>query len=335
MTEITVKFTPATIVANIDALKVELEKRLAPYKGLVLSADQITEGKKTVADLNKEKKAISARRLEVMREHKAAADPFETGMKELEGMYDTATEDMRAQITKSEAKRKAEAAEKLSEFLLKEWDKQGVEQEYRNASVDGLASLTAITTKGNPTAKIASEIVLRVSADRTLQERTSMRLLRLENESYKAGLHAPLTRNHVESFLFADDERYAIELDRIIAAEIERQKATEERIEQRQKDQDEAEKRRQAAVLQPEPEVTPEPAPVAEAAPVAAPVAQRRTAPQEKTRPVTVVCTFNADVPASATEAQVERSITKQLEAKGFTSLSSVKATFNSQQDAA
>lgn len=336
MNEITVRFTPATIVANIDALKVELENRLAPFKGLVLSADQIAEGKKTVADLNKEKKVISARRLEVMRDHKAAADPFETGMKELEGMYDAATADMKAQITESETKRKLEVRDTLEAFLLKTWEASEVAQEYRNATIADLVTLTAITMKGNPTAKIAGEIKARVTGDRGLQDRTSMRLLKLENESYKAGLHAPLTRNHVESFLFAEDESYAIELDRIIAAEIERQKATEARIEQRQQQEAEAEQRRQAAA--PQPEVTPEvaPEPVAEIEPVAAPVqAQPQTqgqAQQTEKRPVTIVCTFQTEVPALASEAQVERSIQKQLEAKGFTSLSTVKATFNPQQ---
>lgn len=328
MNEITVKFTPATIVANIDKLKGELENRLAPFKGLVLSADQITEGKKIVADLNKEKKVISARRLEIMRAHREAADPFETGMKELEGMYDTATADMKAQIADSENKRKAEVAITLEDYLVKQWDEAGVTDEYRTAGADDLVTLTAVTTKGNPTAKTAGEIKARVNADRARQDRTEMRLLKLENESYKAGLHAPLTRNHVETFLFADDENYSIELNRIIAAEIERQKATEARIEQRNNE---------AAARQPEPK---QEAPAAYVAPVVEPGEQATfdeeyPATHHSTSAWTVTATFHPDVPAGATAAQVEAACRKKLEAAGITTTSLIRATQNLSQSAA
>ncbi|WP_372809361.1 DUF1351 domain-containing protein, partial [Litorivivens sp.] len=189
-------------MANIDALKVKLEKRLEPYKGIVLPPDQIGEGKKMIAELNKEKKAVDDQCKKVMREHRATADPFYNGMKELVGMYDEATADMKKQVAESEAARKVEIATKLAGELTAKWDELGVNPEFRNAVSDDLATLTAATPAGNLTGKVCQEVLARATADKSLQDRTEMRLLKLENESYKAGLHAPLTRDHVNTFIF-------------------------------------------------------------------------------------------------------------------------------------
>jgi hypothetical protein len=50
--------------------------------------------------------------------------------------------------------------------------------------------------------------------------------LKLENESYKAGLTVPLTREHIEGFLkHENDEYYQSKLNELIASEVGRQEA--------------------------------------------------------------------------------------------------------------
>ncbi|WP_372809293.1 hypothetical protein, partial [Litorivivens sp.] len=150
------------------------------------------------------------------------------------------------------------------------------------------------------------EVLARATADKSLQDRTEMRLLKLENESYKAGLHAPLTRDHVNTFIFADDETYSTELSRVIAAEIGRQEATEKRIEEkRAKEQ-------------------------------APPPAEERQIDIEEVAPreveaessgVTVTCVFKPYVPVGATAEALEISLRNQMEDAGFTSLESITVT--------
>jgi hypothetical protein len=63
--------------------------------------------------------------------------------------------------------------------------------------------------------------------DKGAENRTKMRLLELENQSYKAGLKAPLTRDHVATFLFATDEEYQQRLDAMLQSEVRRQEQAE------------------------------------------------------------------------------------------------------------
>jgi hypothetical protein len=336
MQELQVKFTPANIVANIDELKSQLAERLEPYKGLVLPAEKIPEGKKIIAELNKEKRVIDDERKKVMREHKAAADPFDAGMKELAGMYDDATADMKAQVQASEAARKSEVREKLSAFLLRLWDEDSVSEEYRRAEIDDLVSLTAITTKGNPTAKVSAETRARVAADRALQDRTEMRLLRLENESYRAGLHAPLTRNHVNRFLFEDDDTYTSELNSVIAAEIERQKATEQRIAERNATQQQLDNHLRAQQEAEQPAASS--AQTNQHEPVSEPQQHSPTQSDQATQstaPFIVTCTFEPDVTGNVSEADLEAGIRKRLKEAGIKSLTSVTVTRNTTKNAA
>jgi len=326
MTALQIIHTPGFVRANLAELEERVIARLASYKGLVLTNEQIPESKKEAANLRKEKKELSVARIKLTKDNDAAIADVIGTLKRLESLYEEAADDLTAQARESESIRKTEARDTLLASLIAAWDASDVNQEHRTATINDLVTLTAVTIKGNPTAKVSAEIKCRAAADRANQDRTKMRLLELANQSYEAGLDAPLTRGHVEMFLFADDETYRSGIERIITTEIERQKVTEARVEQRQQQEAEAEQRRQA--IAPPPEVAP--APAAEAAPAATPVA-----PQANTRTVTIVCTFQTGVPAGASEAQVENSIKKQLEAKGFTSLSSVKATFDPQQTAA
>ena len=328
--ELKVSLTPAKIVANIEEMQTRLKARLKPYEGLVLAADQIQEGKKLIATLNKEKRSITEARRRVMNDHKSTALPFENGMKSLEDMYDHATADMKKQVEESEAKRKQVVHDVLQQWLVKELDEAGVADEFRRATVSDLVSLTALTSKDKPTAKVYSELRSRVAEDRGLQDRTEMRLLKLENESWKAGLHAPLTRDHVRSFLFEDDGTYSNELDRVIAAEIQRQKATEERIAKRNAEVAEQQK---TAVLKEneEPDVQqPSQAAYIPRTTPASSTPENISAPE-----VVVTCTFHPTVPAGVSDEQLEAALRKQMEAAGFTSLHSIKITRNKNQEAA
>jgi hypothetical protein len=113
------------------------------------------------------------------------------------------------------------------------WAELDVAEEFRQAEFDDLVMVSAVTKAGSLAGKQKTILQNRCRDDRRIQDRTERRLLELENASLRAGLSAPLTRDHVEHFLFADDERYSRELERILTAEVQRQEEAEKRMRER------------------------------------------------------------------------------------------------------
>lgn len=83
---------------NYPELKAQLSENLEKYKGLVFTEDQMAQAKKQRADLNRFKKALEDKRIEVK---KQLLDPyldFEVKIKDLTGMVDEVTAGIDIQI---------------------------------------------------------------------------------------------------------------------------------------------------------------------------------------------------------------------------------------------
>lgn len=240
------QITPATITANIDALRVALTTQITEQSATVITVDNLKAGKELAAQMNKVAKAIKDARIQAVKDASINITEFELAMKELEKI----ALDGRAKITEQTDRFEAEKLKLieiiLAEALGAEWDKLNIPAEFRKANISGLVLLGSVTAKDALTSKAKAEIQARAAADKALSDQTEKRLLLLENESYKAGLAAPLERRHVNQFLFADDETYAANLAQLLEAEKQRESAA---IEQRQR-QFEQEQQRQAEALE-------------------------------------------------------------------------------------
>lgn len=240
------QITPATITANIDALRVALTTQITEQSATVITVDNLKAGKELAAQMNKTAKAIKDARIQAVKDASVNITEFEVAMTELEKI----ALDGRAKITEQTARFEAEKLKMieiiLAEALGAEWDKLNIPAEFRKANINGLVMLGSVTAKDALTSKAKAEIQARAAADKALADQTEKRLLLLENESYKAGLAAPLERRHVNQFLFADDETYAANLAQLLEAEKQREAAA---IEQRQR-QFEQEQQRQAEALE-------------------------------------------------------------------------------------
>jgi hypothetical protein len=151
-----------------------------------------------------------------------------------------------------------------------------------------------------------------------LQQRTKLRLSQLENECYRAGLHSPLSREHVEGILFADEAKYQDALQNIIIRELDRQAETERLVtvaaEKKLRDE-------QAAVdhtaqqVAPQPEVAPEPA-------VAAPSGGGQASPQKLAATgkvsLCVTCTFSVEVSPTLKHEVIETELRRKLAEAGI-----------------
>lgn len=315
--------TPAVVDVNFDVLRDSLAAELKKYE-VVVTADTVKDAKALATDLNKTKTAIDKRRKEEVAKASEPVKAFDAKMKELVQMCEAGRQGLLTQIDKFESETRNLAQQKLAEAREALWEECGVLDEFKRAEFDDLIKLTSLTGKGVLTSKALGELRNRVNDDLRIQERTRMRLMDLENQSYKAGLAAPLTRDHVIHFLNADDETYEAEVQRIIQVELGRQHEAEVRERERLN----REQSIQAAVKTPEP-VEPEVAvePAAEA-----PQSISEDQPVNGLVRVSVTAVFTLDVPGHVTEGQISNKLKAQLKDAGFNTMPDISIAWHRQE---
>lgn len=236
--------TPAIIKTNFEELDKLLDAELEKYKGLVVTEEGIRDARTHATTLNKLKTEIATRRKEVVREASEPIDQFKDLARGLEDKVEIVRQDILAQVKQFDEKRLQTAEKLVYEHLAQAYDLDGILDEFRTADVSDLVKLGSLTEKGALTKGTKDTISGRVSACAAWQSRIQFRLAHLEAESYRAGLKAPLQREHIEGFLKTEDEdAYQRHLAALIERELERQKNIEEA----------ARLEREAATLPPEP----------------------------------------------------------------------------------
>ena len=336
---ISIDNTPAIIDVNFEELKAALAKDLEKYD-VVVTAETVADAKKLATELNSTKAVIGKRRKEEVAKASEPVKAFDAKMKDLETMCEDGRQKILAQVKTFEDETRDLAANLLAELLGKLFADNEVEQEFRRAQFGDLVKLTAVTKAGSLTAATTKELEGRVRDDKAVQDRTKMRLLELENKSYTAGLAAPLTRNHVEHFLFADQGEYEAQLQRIIDSEIQRQEVAEQRQrekierEQRQAEQARQEREEREARLAQQQEASqdePSPEPISgdEGQPDEQPAQE---GPVAEVAPGRVrckaTCTFSTSVARGVSAEAVEAELRKVLSKAGINTLDTVTVEF-------
>lgn len=225
--------TPVVISGNFDAVKQYVSDELQRYD-VVVTADTLADCKKLATQLNKMASEIKARGKAITDEAAQPITLIKDQIAEIVQMCLSGREKLTAQVKTFEDETRKLCDQLLSACRAELWGSTGVQPEFRRAQYADLVILTNVTGKGALTAKAKQEVQNRVNADKQLQDQTDKRLLMLENTCLKAGMIASLTRAHVESFLFADDASYQQRLDAMIQSELERQRATEQRLREQQ-----------------------------------------------------------------------------------------------------
>lgn len=227
--QLQVNVTPAKIETNIEPLRLALIEKIDNQSKTVITLENLQEGKELAATINKTKSLLESERKRITKEACVDVDKFIEAAKGLEKICDAGYRTVKDQTDKFDLAKKSEHLQIIKGALAATWEAAGIEPEFRRATVDDLATLTAVTPKGSLTKATKTALDSRVAEDKSLQDRTNMRLVLLENQSLKAGLVAPLDRNHVAAFLFAPDDAYQKRLDAIIQSEIQRQQAAQDK----------------------------------------------------------------------------------------------------------
>lgn len=241
---VVISSTPAAIAFNFEETRDWLENELKQYD-VVVTADTLAGSKKLATELNKLAAEISKRRRDAVAEVSAPIKLFEDQAKSLEQMCKDGRQKLLDQVKTFEDETRKKAEELLIAHRLDQWDRHQIEPEFRKAEYADLVKLTALTKTGKLAASVISEMQIRIMADKSQQERVKMRLVQLENHSYRAGLSAPLTRAHVETFLLMPDEEYQTRLDDMLRSELEREKVAQERMRQRMEEEAKAKAERE------------------------------------------------------------------------------------------
>lgn len=331
-TQMLIQTTPAEISFNFEALRADLAEHLKQYD-IVVTGDNVAGAKSLATDLNKQAGALDERRKAAIAKVSAPIKEADDQMRELIGMYKDGRARILDQVKVFEDETRALAGRLLHEHRQATWNALGVRPEFYRAEFDDLAGkLTSVTKAGNLTGGAAGELERRCRDDLSHQERIDRRLLELENRSYRAGLKAPLTRDHVASYLAAPEDEYEAALDRILKSEVARQEQIEAAERERQERKARADKEL-AAKLEKEAadkaaQAPQEPAP-AEHAPAPDPEPEPAPAPppaENGKAQWNVECMMAIECSARIPAAAIENELRRLLKAAGITTLVSVTA---------
>lgn len=320
--ELIIKTQPPVLDTNYEALRAHLVQEVERYN-IVVTSDTVKDAKKLATELNATKKQLDDRRKQEVAKASEPIKAFDAQLKELVKLCEDGRQKILGQVKTFEEETLREAQQRLEEFLQERYHDLGVREEYRTAAVDGMAKLTTLTKTGKLTAAACSEVSAKVNECRLLQQQTDLRLSQLENECYRAGLHSPLAREHVEGILFADESQYHDALQSMIIRELDRQAETERRArEQAEREQTQA----VAEAQRPEPAVPAEPEDTVAAPPdypntpepMAATHAPKTVACAAGKVPVRVYCTLDIEVSPRVSDDAIEVELRRLLAAAGI-----------------
>ena len=105
---------PEVIEFNYEELKQEITERVASYKNLVYTDDQIKDAKKDVAALRKFTKALSDERIRVKKDLLKPYEDFEAKVKELTAIVDESIKNIDNQVKGYDEQKKAELEKTLN-----------------------------------------------------------------------------------------------------------------------------------------------------------------------------------------------------------------------------
>lgn len=102
-----VKGNVGTIEDNLDLVELSIREKVREYAAVVVTEDSVKDGKRFLADIRKEKKALDDERKAIKTQWMAPYDAFEKRAKQIIALYDEPVKIINDQLTEFEEQRKA------------------------------------------------------------------------------------------------------------------------------------------------------------------------------------------------------------------------------------
>lgn len=112
---------PNAIVFNFEELKAELSEKIKPYETLAVTEDDLKSAKSDRATLNKLKKALNDKKVEVKKEYISPLENFEKQVKELVEIIDKGVNNIDKQVKDFEKKEVDEKLKEIASFYVEEF----------------------------------------------------------------------------------------------------------------------------------------------------------------------------------------------------------------------
>lgn len=112
---------PNAIVFNFEELKAELSEKIKPYETLAVTEDDLKSAKSDRTTLNKLKKALNDKKVEVKKEYISPLESFEKQVKELVEIIDKGVNNIDAQVKDFEKKELDAKLKAIADFYVTEF----------------------------------------------------------------------------------------------------------------------------------------------------------------------------------------------------------------------
>ena len=314
-----IKLDGALTILNLNAKMESLESLVvqelekAEYNSIV-TMDNFKAMKESSLSLGRYAKDISDFRIAKVKEETQDIKIFEDSLKKFTSMFKSKQDEIKKglDIFEEETRKQVKAVciAYFDDYSLE----VGLSDEFKNVNLEDMTQTGFMTASGAISKKGKEEVEKRVQVQLNLQNKVQNRLMMLENECLKAGIE-PLTKQHIQGFLFADDNTYINNLNMLIDSELKRAEQIKAKQEQELRQKIEAENNK------PKEEVTPFDEPKAS---ITIKEEQKIEKVEAKVIPVdsdgkvmkTLSCSIR--VPAEATDEQVINAVINMIKGDKF-----------------
>ena len=204
-----IKLDGALTILNLNAKMESLESLVvqelekAEYNSIV-TMDNFKVMKESSLFLGKVAKDISDFRIAKVKEETQDIKIFEDSLKKFTSMFKSKQDEIKQGLDIFEE----ETRKQVKAVCIAYFDDYSLEvslsDEFKNINLEDMTQTGFMTASGAISKKGKEEVEKRVQVQLNLQNKVQNRLMMLENECLKAGIE-PLTKQHIQGFLFADD----------------------------------------------------------------------------------------------------------------------------------
>ena len=238
--------------ANMDQLENAVIKELEkPEYNSIVTMTNFKDMKESSLFLGKVAKQISDFRIAKVKEETTDIKLFEDSLKKFTNMFKSKQDEIKQGLDVFEEETRKQVKAVCIAYFDDYSLEVGLSDEFKNVNLEDMTQTGFMTASGAISKKGKEEVEKRVQVQLNLQNKVENRLMMLENQCLKAGIE-PLTKQHIQGFLFADDNTYISNLNMLIDSELKRAEQSKAKQEQELRQKIEAETSAKNALVEEE-----------------------------------------------------------------------------------
>lgn len=216
---------------TFEQLKGEVVERLKEDKyNSIVTMENFKAMKETSQELGKIAKQISDFRILKVKEESTEIQSFEKNFKEITQIVKAKQDTIKVGLDVFEEQTRQQVKAVCKEYLEEQIELAALRSDFADINIEDMTLTGYMTAKGLISTKGKIEIESRVNFKLALQNKIDLRLSNLENVCFRAGIE-PLSKEHIQGFLFDEDANYDFKLNNLIETETKRNEAARAKIE--------------------------------------------------------------------------------------------------------